>query len=413
MNARSIFFTFALAVSAGISFAQSDPGFRNGSGTVRPFAEPLYWLNSGSADRLPIRERPLTPVLGFAGLRPPQDTRQGWMPFGGFSLNHRSTSEESTNSETFAAIGAGLSYRHVGRRRQIDGNYFAEFTGADGAGGGLQNHGGALSYNYALSNRDNLSIFASYIRTTDLQTAPVQGSLSDATRFDTTSLVLSYGHAQSDRTSFETTFSGLLQSTDEASVNDARTYALSARVLHFVNPRNRLEAEVGLNAFDLGNNTYNMVHLDIGNTVDLGANLAASGSVGLMRTDADGGRTFGRLGAGLVTTAKNSRLALDYERDIISVPGIGNPLLSDRISAEWDYRISDGLISKVSLEESRLEGLSALGDTTRVFSLEGQVSHAVNNKLWLWMQVSLTNERAQGERTRDQRISFGISTNLR
>ncbi len=335
------------------------------------------------------------------------------MPYGGLSYTQRSSSNDVSTSESFAALGLGFTYRYADRRTQFLADYYGEVTSADGSGSGIDNHGGSLSYSTSLTSRDRLSVLASYTRTTDLQSAPVLGSVTDATTFDTTSLLLTYGRDVTARTGLEITFSGLDQSTDQDSINDAASYALTGRVLHFATPTTQLEGRFGLTRFDLDVDSFNLAHVDVGGTMDLGADLGASGYVGLMRTNADDGRTFGRLGGTLVKSSRNSRLEFGFEREVLAAPGLGSPLLSDRLSVEWDYRISSGLISKLSLENSRLEEISVTDDVTRVLALEGQISYALDNKSWLWGGVSLTRERNNGVRTRDSRISVGVSTNLR
>lgn len=412
MALRASVLAVLFAVSAGAAVAQTGPPIAYGPGT-RTFAEPLYWLNEGRADRVPIRERRLEPRLGFAGLATPPTKRQGLTPFAAGSLSYRATREQATITEAFAALGLGVSYRYSNRRQQVQADYYAEFTGADGSGNSLDNHGGALSLSFSPSERDRLSFNASYSSTTDLQSAPLPGAIAGATRFNTASLAFTYGSDRTRRTGYELGLSTLLQSADQGASSEANVHSVSGRFWHFLTPVARVESRFNLSELDLGANSFSLQTVDVAYTADLGPRLSATGSFGLMHTDADRGRTFARLGGNVIATARNSRVELALEREMIAVPGLGVPVLSDRLGVSWDHRIDHGWLGSVTLEGRRLEELNTQGNVTRAVSLDGQVSYAISNRLWAWGRISLSSEDRAGSTSDDTRFSIGFSRNLR
>lgn len=413
MDWRSFNTFLILALLASPATAQSDLGSRYKNGSERSFAEPLFWLNAGRADRLPIRERKLTPRLGFAGLAPPPDTRQRFTPFASTSFTFASKTEQTRSSDAFGALGVGALYRFNGRRQQIQADYYGELTSADGSGGGVQNHGGALSYNFSLTQHDSLALLASRSETTDLQSAPLAGAITNATKFTSSNFSLTFARDHSGVSGFNIGLSGLAQSTDQSGSSGTNTYALDGSYWHFVAPLTRFETNLKAVDFDIGGRGFKLQELDLGLTRDLGARTAVSGRIGLMNTNADGGHVYPNFSGAFVTTALNTRLELAVDRDIIAVPGLATPALTDNLSLHWEQRISHGWLSTISLEKSRLKELSPGGSVTHTHSLEGQMSYAIDRKNWLWAKLRLTREKQSGVPTNETRFTVGISRNLR
>lgn len=391
-----------------------DPGSVLGpKNSVRPFAEPEYWENSVPPDRLPIRERRLTNRLGFAGFAPPPTQREGLTPSLGFAVVQRDSSQTPPGADSFAALNFGLAYAKSTSRWQLQADYSIEATGAEGASGGIDSHGGSLNFGYDISTRDRLSLAVFHSSTIDLQSATLQGALAQATEIETSSFLGSYGHRFSTRTAGELTFSLQRQTTDQPGAPDVTGQGLTGQLWHFLGPTARIDGSLRFERFDFGSSSETLQEAQLGYTADLGQRLAAGAHVNLLRTSADGGDSFAGLGGQIVRTWDAARLQLDLDRDILTVPGLGDPVLSDQLQATLDLRLQPGLFGTVIAERQRVEILSAGRETSHVTAIEGQLSYALNTQLWLWGSMRFSEERGGGTTREDTTFSIGVTRNLR
>lgn len=392
--------------------AQEGPGIVTPGGSLRPFARPLTWLDSGPPDRLPIRERPLRPRPGFAGAAPPPDTRDGLTPSLSFAGVHRRSDPGDPPVESFAALGFGAEYRRTERRWQIQADYYGEITSAEGSGPGIGSHGGFASLSHDLGPRDRTFVALFHSSTEDLQGAAAEQLAGGVTRLDSTNLLASYTHARDRRSGVELGFSALRQRTEGASNGAADTLSLSARGWYFPTSTGRIDGRLSLDRFDLDGGVEHLVAGRLGYRADLGPRMAASAHADLMQTSADDGRLLAGLGGNFEMSWQNARFGLDLERNVTAVPGLSQLVLSDEAAARLQLRMGRGLLADLSAERQRLEILGSGGAPTLVSAVEGQLSYAVNRKLWLWGRLRASRE-ISGDTTRDDaRLTLGLSKTL-
>lgn len=403
-----------LAVASGLPgliAAQEGPDLALPGGGTRPFADPVFWLNSGPSDRLPITERALVRRPGFAGAAPPRARRDGLTPslsFAGVSL----TSDQDTQpDESFAALGVGIEYAQTERRWQLLTDYYAEFTNREASDDALGTHGGFVSFSYDLSPRDRVGAALFRTSTENLEDATAERLAGDVTRSDSTDLVLSYRRLFDPRSGVVLSFADSLQETDGIGGGDLSIRSLSARGWYFLHPARRIDATLRFRSYDLDGAREESVDAQIGLTADLGNNMAASLYFDLLATSADGGQQFATLGGTFSAGWTNARLDIGVVRDVTAVPGLDQLLLSDEATARLRWRLDHGLLADITAEQQTLETIGG-GAPTRVVALEGQLSYAVSRDLWLWGRLRTSRESVDDLSKEDTNVTIGLSRRL-
>lgn len=399
-------------VPQGAARAQDGVGVVQPGGGLRPFARPLHWRNLGPDDRIPIHERPLPRRPGLVVVSPVPDTRRGLTPSVGAALVYESSSQAGVDPEVFPVLSFGLNYKQAWRRVQLEADYTVEVSLEEGSLSPIDTHGGFLTLGYALSPRDALSFSASHSTSGVTESAPVQGAVAQASRIDVSSALLGYTRQVTPRTGYALSFGGLRQATDQPGAPDILSAELGAEAWHFLSETRRIDGELRVAHLDFEGPSDNRVFARLRYTADLGPRLAASGHVTLLHTGEGSGRAYGGVGGHVSTSLKNALFTLEMDRDLLTVPGIGGLVLSDRIGAAVEARFDRGLLGRLTADQQFLETLRT-GDKTQVTAIEGQLSYAMSRRFWLWGRVRLSHESGAASRRSDAQVSVGVTRNLR
>ena len=415
----SLLGVFCGLAMATLSAAQDGPGLAMPGG-LRPFADPLYWLNAGPPDRLPLHERPMGQRSPWAGAVPPRDRREGLVPSLGFALVHRRDSQAAQADDTFTALSFGADYRRTTALWQVQADYGVEITSAAAAGDGIDSHGGFLSLAYQPDRRNRLGLVVTHSSVEDLSGGDAVQRLAGATasRIRSTGLQASWTHDVDRRHGLQLGVSALRQATDAPGDPRARTFEASLQGWYFVSPTGRLDLRARVAQVDLSlpapadDADAGFLALRMGYTADLGPRLAASGHVDLLATGSDGGRQFLGLGGSVEQSWRIARLSFGLERDLAAAPGLSSLVLTDAASARLQVRLQRGLLADLRLEQQRLEPLADGAVVTHVLALEGQISRAMGRDFHAWSRLRASRETAGGTYRDEMQVIFGLSRNL-
>lgn len=399
-------------VPSGPARAQDGLGVVQPGGGLRPFARPLHWRNLGPDDRIPIHERPLPRRPGLVALSPVPDQRRGLTPSVGAALVYENSSQPGADPEVFPVLSLGLSYKRDWQRLQLAADYTVEVSLEEGSLSPIDTHGGALSLGYTLSERDALSFSASHSTSGVTEAAPVQGAVAQASRIDISNALLGYTRQVTPRTGYALSLGGLRQATDQPGAPDVLSAEIGAEAWHFLSETRRIDGELRLAHVDFEGPSDNRVFARLRYTADLGPRLAASGHATLLHTGEGSGRAYGGVGGHISTSWKNALFTLEMDRDLLTVPGIGGLVLTDRVGAQVEARFDRGLLGRFTVEQQFLETLRT-GDKTQVTAFEGELTYAMSRQLWLWGRVRLSHESSTGSSRDDAQISVGVTRNLR
>lgn len=400
------------------ALSQAGPGVVYADG-LRPFSEPLFWLNEGPGDRLPLIERPLGNRIGLAGAVPPRDKREGLIPSVSLAGVYRQDDQTDPKSESFPALAFGLDYIRIGPGWQVQADYGIAANDAKASGNGIDSHGGFLSFAYEPDPANRLTFFLDNVSTEDIQEATEIQALSvGATRFDSTSFLGTWTRAFDRTTGIELGAFAQRQATE--AVGTSETHAIGANIggWAFVSPTGRFDADLRVTRFELQPQNINsdidrtLAVLRLGYTADLGPRMAANGHVSVLATSGDGGERFAGIGGEIERSWRFAKLGFGVERDIIAVPGLADLVMIDQATARIQMRLGRGVLANVALEQQRLKPLDAGSSTTQVTALEGQMSWALRNGFWAWGRLRVRRESSDGADRDDAQIILGVSRNL-
>lgn len=408
------FCVLVLLVPPAVAGAQQGD-IATGSGS-RPFAEPIYWLNATTDDRLPIRERAMTRTEGLTNFAPPPPRRSGLTPRLGFATEFRRADDGRGGDDVILNLSPGLHYTRRGAKWIFDADYgfeTAQHLEQTNLSKIVGNHGGFASFAYELSPATRLTFFDSLFSTQDTSTALVAGALAPDTVLTGNDLLLGAAYRFSARTNAEITYTNRIQLTNQSAQTDIFSHDVSGQLHHFLTPKDRVGATARLSWFDfeLGGND-SVVAGDLRYTRDFGERFAATARLGALGTSAEGGRTLPTYGAELTATTRFARLSLTAERDLSSTPGIVGPLLTDQIVGTAHMRLDRGLQLRASVEQQWLQLLDGSDTDISVTTLEAQLSYAVDRYLWVWTRLRYSRESSSGDALQDGRIYVGITRSL-
>lgn len=384
-----------------------------GQETDRSFGDPRHWLNDGPELRLPIRERPLIWYDGIDAPRLPAASRSGWTPRLSFVLESRDRTEAAGGSDTVATLVPGLSVVHRTRRWALDADLTFNLSrnfGQEQLSDEDQNLLADAQVGYALTPRDTLWAFAGYTRLSDIDTVLEGGLLPESTVIGTRSLSTSWQRSLTASRSFELEYANSYQDINPPGQPDITLNRLSAVYAAFPVPMARVETVLSIdNAEFEGLGRDNTGAAFARYTRELDDRLALSGELGLLRTTADGGRSYPKIGGSVAQTFRYTRLALELERSVEPVPGLSDLNLIDRLAASAHIRLAPGTQVQFQAERLLLDQLNPTGSDIQTSTLELSLSHALSRNMWLWGRVRDSRGSSGGQRERDTRLYFGLS----
>lgn len=401
----------ALFASLAAYSATAQSGFviRTQNGGERAFAEPLFWLNATSNDRLPIRERPLIPQAGLTAQAPPSPRRAGLTPWVSSAVEINNSGASGDRTLTFAP---GFSYRYQDRRLLFDASYAVEaglhlrrtdFSGFHG-------QRGFVNLSYAFDDRSQLSFTNVFSDTLDLRSAPIPGQLAAGTRLLTNTAIAGYKFSPTQRSLLDIAFANTNYWVIAPGGNNIVENALSFRYQFVLSPTSSVTASSNLGWVDFGTvGVASHVSADIGYTRDLGSHLSFNAKLGLLGTSENGGQTLPNVGAELIHTNRFAEYRLSVSRDIIVVPGLVNLARIDAIEGRALMRLDRGLILDLALGLQELEVYDAVGAETSVASASGKLSYALRDNMWVWAQIELQRENSGGATQTDHRLNIGLT----
>lgn len=379
---------------------------------ARPFAAPLYWRNSTPDDRLPIRERLPARRIGLADIVPVPDRRDGLTPYLSFAGIAQTDSAGEPSSDLFPTLAFGVDYRALAPLGLVLAGYSVEVAGAEGSEEGIDTHGGFLALSRQLGPQTTATGNLFYSQIADLRSLPAQDFARDATTIETGGLAVNLSHRLNPRFGLDLGLTLQNQATDATASPDVVTRGVSALVWGRPAETRRVAGSVDLRAVSFGVEDATLGDAALSYTIDLGPRLAATGEARVLWTDFDGGHVFPGLGGEIVTSWQNARLRVGAARDMVTVAGFGAPILTDSLDAALEMRFGHGFLGVFTATQQWLDPLDNATADIDVTSLEGQLSQAVSDSLWLWGRLQLSRETTEDSRRDFARISIGLSRSL-
>ncbi len=380
---------------------------------LRPYGAPAYWLNATPDDRLPIRERQLVFLEGITGPRVPSPKRQGLTPRLSFALESRDKSSGVGGTDTIASLTPGFGYYKVWPRMVVSGDLTwesAQHFDQEQFSDVFANVSADAQLSYSLDERNRLAGFIGYARLRDTGDAIISGFLPPNTIVSVRNTTLTWSHTLDQRRYFDFGVSNVHSTTDRPGLPDITTNSFSVLYASALNGRDLLEGVLFYDniAFE-GSGTDDVVTAFARYTRDFGERLSVRGELGIITTSADGGREYPKIGAALVQTGRNARYALEAGREIIAVPGIDGPLLSDLIRGTAHVRFAPAWQVQAVVEQQYLTGLGPTQLDSTVSSFDVGLSYATNRNTWLWARAKASRESSAGQTQTDRRFYFGVS----
>lgn len=380
---------------------------------LRPFATPLFWLNSTPDLRLPIRERNIYWFTGIAGPRPPAPKKAGLTPRLSFGVESRDQTLGIGGTDTIATLTPGLAYTKYARRWSLGADVTFDLSKHfDQEQFSFQDPNviADAQFIYSLSPQDSLTALASYSRLRDTGDAVLDGVLPVNTVISRRDLSLAWSHRPARRTTVEFLVSNRHEAVDRPLQPDITVNTANALFGRAVTERDLIEAIAYFDHVQFENSGSDNVGSVFGRyTRDMGDRLAVSAELGGLSTTAAGGRSYPKFGAVVTHTAQNAKYEFRASRDIITIPGLRSLVRNDNVSVTGLIRFSRGLQLQALAERQLLKGLGPVPVDIQVNAAELALSYAASRNVWIWARLRESHRKSGQIRNNDTRVYIGVS----
>lgn len=371
----------------------------------RDFATVRTWLTLTDDDRLPSSEKP---ILEGArrGLIPPRNRRTGFVPRVTVSTDYTDNvflTPSNEQDDFIFSVAPGVNYMNFSRRGSVSFDYSFE-SAAYSNNPDLNDFFIAQSLvflgNYDLSPNTSIGLFNFFRDTKDPVERAVVGALPPFTRVTTNSLLAYLTHRFTSVVSVDARYGNRLAFTDDPAGSDT-TVNEGLGILQFrTSKRDRMGISYRYRSFRFTQaQNEDTQTAALGYEHEFSERLIGEGQLGVIQSSTGGGEQFLRASARIQGSLKDTILALDFDRDVTTTPGIGGPLLTNDLRVSALFRIQKGLQAGLEFDYVRFTTLDRSRTDIDSYDARFSLSYAMWENIWLRGKYAYRLQRTDGGNT--------------
>ncbi len=381
---------------------------------ARPFGVPRYWLNTGPDERLPLRERRLQPGPLTLPV-PPRPQRLGLVPRLGVTAEWRDNvfrTAEDTRSDAILTASPGFSWIEQGSQWAVFADYALESAlhlEVGDLSDGLSAQSASVGGTYNPSRRTTLTLFNSFVETRDVGEALIPQALPPFSTIRTNAVVATAEHRPTARSEIRAFYENQLQFSDAENTSEIVVHGGGAEFAYEIGPADRLTARYLGRAFAFSESDDAHAHEGfVQYEREFGERFAVRAAVGAIGTGADGGRVFPQIEGSISASMRDLLFTVGASRDLLPAVGVEDLVLSTEVSANLLTRLAPGLQVEARVEHRWLTVLDGVDTTIDSTAVEGRLSYAIADNLWIWAGYGRDRDATEDSVTTSNRVLVGL-----
>ncbi len=386
------------------SFAQEaeDPVETEPRPEMRTVGE-IQTKRSTLTDRTPIRARSVTASTGSRRkVDPPRPRDTGFVPRLAISADAQDnlffTSEDKTE-DLILAISPGINFVEKGKRWNVAADYAFEsalYTDNDDLNDAFDSQAATVTAGYELSQRTQVQVVNVFLKTQDPTAQPIPGAAAGTSGTTNNFADISLAHDLTRRLSLEVRYGYEIGMAEDDASTDIKTHDWQGAVARVLSPRSKLRLDYRNRIFDFEGVDENVHSGGLEYTYDIASNWTIFFDAGAAVTTIEDEEVQVRGRAGSQVSLGNVSLEFGFERDVGSVVGLDDLLISNSGFFEARVPIGQRLELDSRLELARFKTLEQSPLEVDEIDISVGMSYAITDKTWLQSRYIFTGEDIKG-----------------